>query len=423
MSVLARPGDLAEVPLATVLVEALQQRVTGELHVADGAGVWRIMVGEGRVFAVIAPGGEQPEPPVRQTAALAHLGALDRGRFSFEPAGASTPSGSAADLVEGAVVDMSELGGVLAGPPSGEAAEAPARRSDPEVARRRRQRLLRQGMRNLGVGPLAGQGRRPPVEPQPARGVEKPVERASHTEREQQVELRRALAEAAPRARSADLYARLGVARGASPAELRKAYFELARRIHPDHFAAPELADVAAQAKEVFAAINEAHEVLSDERKRSAHLATPAAADDAVSADRREAGAADFQRAEACARTRDFAKARGYYEAALRAEARPEYQEAYAWMLYWQHRPLDRAKAKGLADAALQDAKRDRAALIRALIARDEGDDAKAEHLLRRALQANPDNADAQREFRAWRARSEERAREARRELRAVDGG
>jgi curved DNA-binding protein CbpA len=286
-------------------------------------------------------------------------------------------------------------------------------------------------MRNLGVGPLAGQARSPGGAVPPRVAVpagEGGAPRADaeadlRSEGAQHQELRRALAEAAPRAGSSDLYQRLGVARGASAADLRKAYFELARRIHPDHFAAPELADVASLAKEVFAAINEAHEVLSDDRKRSAHLASTAAvsAPAAAGRDGRALAAAEFQKAEACARTRDYAKARGYYEAALRADPRAEYQEAYAWMLYWQHRPLDRAKAKALADAALEDPRCDRAALVRALIARDEGDEVRTEQLLRRALQANPDNADAQREFHAWRQRTEERAREARRELRAAD--
>jgi Tfp pilus assembly protein PilF len=422
MSVLARPGDLADVPLATLLVEALDQRFTGELHVAEAGATWRLLLAEGRLVAVIAPGRDRPERPAQQTATLARLGALAHGRFSFETDPATAPE------LDGAVVDMAELGGVLA-EPAGRDHQAATRRSDPEEARRRRQRLLRQGMRNLGVGPLAGPPRpaaraQAGAEKGAAAGKAAPppeAEAEPASERAQRAELRRALAEVAPRARSADLYARLGVSPRASADELRKAYFELARRIHPDHFAAPELADVAPLAKEVFAAINEAHEVLSDERKRAAAARTAPAVPHAPTEERRAAAAVDFQKAEACARTRDHDRARGYYEAALRADPRAEYQEAYAWMLYSQQRPVDRARARDLAEAALQDRRRDRAALVRALIARDEGDDGRVEQLLRRALQANPDNADAQRELRAWQARRDERTREARRDLRAAD--
>ena len=57
---------------------------------------------------------------------------------------------------------------------------------------------------------------------------------------------------------SGDLYKRLGVARGASVDEIKKAYRALAREHHPDKGGDPE----------VFKAIQEAHEVLSDDRRR-----------------------------------------------------------------------------------------------------------------------------------------------------------
>ena len=57
---------------------------------------------------------------------------------------------------------------------------------------------------------------------------------------------------------SSDLYQRLGVARGASADEIKKAYRGLAREHHPDKGGDPEQ----------FKAIQEAHEVLSDDRRR-----------------------------------------------------------------------------------------------------------------------------------------------------------
>jgi DnaJ-class molecular chaperone len=57
---------------------------------------------------------------------------------------------------------------------------------------------------------------------------------------------------------SGDLYKRLGVARGASVDEIKKAYRTLAREHHPDKGGDPE----------AFKAIQEAHEVLSDDRRR-----------------------------------------------------------------------------------------------------------------------------------------------------------
>ena len=62
-----------------------------------------------------------------------------------------------------------------------------------------------------------------------------------------------------------DYYATLGVARDASPADIKKAFRKLARANHPDL----NKGDAAAEAR--FKEINEAHEVLSDPQKRKAY--------------------------------------------------------------------------------------------------------------------------------------------------------
>lgn len=58
-----------------------------------------------------------------------------------------------------------------------------------------------------------------------------------------------------------DFYSTLGVGKGASQDEIKKAYFKLAKQYHPD-------VNKAAEAKEKFATINEAYETLGDESKR-----------------------------------------------------------------------------------------------------------------------------------------------------------
>jgi DnaJ-domain-containing protein 1 len=260
-------------------------------------------------------------------------------------------------------------------------------------------------MQNMGVGPLAGPQpapRQPAPAPQGGRESTRPAANVAEEE------LRRALEAARPQAQAPDLFERLGVPRTATREQVKSAYFQLAKQLHPDRFCSPGLADLGAQVRDVFAAFNEAYEVLSDDRKRADYLArTGAAAASAGRAAERESAAVDFQKAEACARTRDFAKARGFYEAALRADARPEYQAAYAWTLLQDPRG-DRARARTLAESALRDpACLDRAALVCAVLAREEGDEEKAERLLRRALQANPRNAEAERELRALELRRE----------------
>ena len=276
------------------------------------------------------------------------------------------------------------------------------RRSDPSEARARRQRLLQRAMQNMGVGPLSGQ----PPPGAASRGA--PVAgrpRAAATPTPAEEDLRRALEAAIPRAQSADLFERLGVQRSATREQVKAAYFQLAKQLHPDRFAAPALADVATRVKDLFAAVNEAYEVLSDDRRRADYLARTSAGGTGDPAGEPGRASVDFEKAEACARTRDFAKARGFYEAALRADPRADYQVAYAWMLLQDPRG-DRARARTLAEAALRDPTcLDRAALVGAVLARDEGDDERAERLLHRALSANPKNGEAERELRALEAR------------------
>lgn len=61
-----------------------------------------------------------------------------------------------------------------------------------------------------------------------------------------------------------DYYQTLGLKKGASAAEIKKAYIKLAREYHPDKNSAPT-------AKERFTDVSEAYQTLSDEKKRSVY--------------------------------------------------------------------------------------------------------------------------------------------------------
>ncbi|MBI5067781.1 MAG: DnaJ domain-containing protein [Deltaproteobacteria bacterium] len=298
-------------------------------------------------------------------------------------------------------------------PPAGVPAAGPtpphARRSDPEEARRRRQRLLQRAMQNMGIGPLSRPAPTPPpgAEP-PPRAAPAGGQQAAPASAEER-ELRRGLEAVFPRARNADLFARLGLERGATREQVKQAYFQLAKQFHPDRFAQPSLADLAEKVKELFAALNESYETLYDDKRRAEWVARNAAGKPAMAAGQAEAALLDFQKGEACLRTRDLARARGFFESAIRGHGRPEYLAALAWVLAFDPKAPDRGRAKELLTRALQDPTCDRAAYTAAMVARDEGDEEAAERMFRMALRANPRHVEAEREIRLIEARRRKR--------------
>jgi curved DNA-binding protein CbpA len=68
-----------------------------------------------------------------------------------------------------------------------------------------------------------------------------------------------------------DHYQALGVTDGASSAEIKKAYFRLAKLYHPDRHFDPELNDMKNTLESLFTRITEAYNALNDEAKRKAY--------------------------------------------------------------------------------------------------------------------------------------------------------
>lgn len=275
---------------------------------------------------------------------------------------------------------------------------SPAHRSDPAESRARRQRLLQRAMQNMGIGPLSGRPRPPGAAPAPEPGAA-PARPDAPTAAEEQ--LRKALLAIAPRAQDPDLFARLGLSRDAGREEVKQAYLKLAKGFHPDRFAAPAFADLHDAVRDFFTAVNEAYEVLSDDRRRAEYAAARAGAR------AREADSArvDFQKGEVCLRAREYARARGFYEAAVRADPQPEYLAALAWTLVAEPAHRDRARAQALLGQALRDPGCARALYVSGLCAREDGDEGEAERRFRAAVQADPRYAEARRELRILEAR------------------
>ena len=163
--------------------------------------------------------------------------------------------------------------------------------------------------------------------------------------------------------------------------------------------------------RELFTAVKEAYEVLSDDRRRAEYLASRRAGGTGAAAAQAEAARVDFAKGEACLRTRDWTRARGFYEAAVRANPRPAHLAALAYALLADPRHRDLARARALLDEATRDARCDRALYVAGLLARDEGDDLRAERMFRAAAAANPRAEEPARELRALGARRRGRTR------------
>jgi tetratricopeptide (TPR) repeat protein len=404
--------DALERPQAgTLVVSGLQPVAAGGVRIASGyaeaaeAFGWtdaeRALVGRlGATCTLDAFFAPSDVPPERARATLAALLLLG---LAVPAAERPVPSGEtyAGETILGLAAD--DAG---AAPPRTTAAPPPAapagRRSDPAEARARRQRLLQQAMRNMGVGPFTDRAHAAAATPAPAAPTPRPaVTPPPGAPGSAEQQLREALLAVKPRARERDLFTRLGLARGASRDEVKRAFLRIAKQFHPDRFSSPALADLQDEVRDFFAAVNEAYEVLSDEKKRAAWLAKGGSGG--------EAARIDFQKGEACLRTREHARARGFFESAVRADPRPEYQAALAFACLTDPARRDVGRARELLNEATKDPRCDRAFYVAGILARDEKDAGQAERMFRAAVQANPRNADAVRELRSLEARRADR--------------
>jgi tetratricopeptide (TPR) repeat protein len=335
---------------------------------------------------------ESPRPTGDTTPGLTLAGVAAASQFIDELGAEAAPAGSTPPPSRPAAP---------AGPTSPGSPAVPLKRSDPAEARARRQRLLAKAMQNMGVGPFNRPAGASPSTPAAASTSRPPGSSAVNPA---DAALRRALREIAPRANQASYFARLGIPQTAGRDDVKAAFLALARQFHPDLFAGPAMADLQDTVRGFFAAVNEAYQVLSDDKRRAEHLAALSSGG-TTSPQRADAAKIDFQKGEACMRTRDYARARGFLESAARADPRAEYQAALAFSLVVDAAGKDLVRARTLIDAALAKPGNDRVHFVAGVLAREEGNEGEAERQFRAAVTANPRNADALRELRVLEGR------------------
>ncbi len=187
-----------------------------------------------------------------------------------------------------------------------------------------------------------------------------------------------------------DLWQVLGLKRGASPGEVKRAYLSAAKRLHPDHLIRLGLHDLKEAANEVFAQVSRAHEVLTDADERARYEESTAGVSETQALLAAQAEQL-YQRGEMLMRAGNFRGAVEFLERAVQTyDAEPEYHDALAWALH-RRTPPDNDRALQHFERALADGGELPQRLLRmSLVLRDVGDAARSGQLAARARALDP---------------------------------
>ena len=211
--------------------------------------------------------------------------------------------------------------------------------------------------------------------------------------------------------RRGTLYEVLGVLRNASEFEIRNAFAAKAKEHHPDRLGPEASSEVITLAKEIFATIVRAHDLLSDRRKRleyEAELRAGAVKSDSDDVARILAAEERFRRGELLLKQLEPALARAAFLEAVRLY--PDEAEFHAclgwaeWLCSQQDEPGEDRAEVHLHRALALNPRMDRAYVFRGWIRKALGRPREAEQEFENALLCNPASAEALRELRLSRA-------------------
>ncbi len=210
-----------------------------------------------------------------------------------------------------------------------------------------------------------------------------------------------------------------GVPEDAPRTVLRKAYFSMAKKYHPDRFLQRGYSDeLRRKANELFQHLSQAYETLSDPvscrnyRTRLKQQATGGApkVEDILRAE------AAFQKGRHFNRSRRYRDALRELEICIRhSPNEPEYMTQYAWALYRcsTEQPEQQAHAlEMLQKSACLNGEIDQTHLYLGLILKERGRDREAEKQFELAIRCNPDCTEALRELRLYNLRREKEEKE-----------
>jgi curved DNA-binding protein CbpA len=205
----------------------------------------------------------------------------------------------------------------------------------------------------------------------------------------------------------------LGVPREASTNQIQAAFFQLAKKWHPDRLG-PEFHDVRGLALKAFARITEAHQILTDTARRADY--DEVLARGGGSADEQEKvqavlrAAMAFQRAEVLLKKNNLEAAEKEARSAVTDDPdQPDYEAVLAWIEAQRSGPDVTEQIGRLTKALKKEPDNLRARWYRAQLYKRMGRDTLARSDFRQIIEVNPNHLDATRELRLYEMRRSSR--------------
>ena len=209
------------------------------------------------------------------------------------------------------------------------------------------------------------------------------------------------------RIREADHFEVLKVDRDVGMTKLRERFVALSKEYHPDRsHDAPEA--VATLMGEIFRRVQDAYDVLGDPRKREDYVAELAIQEGGIDPKSILQAEIEFSRGELFLKNRNYAKALECYQKALEgAPNELEYQVMVAWSLFKTDPKRYEESARMLHAVLREKSDMDRALYYLGCIFKARNEFDKAESAFKKAVAANPEHIEAQRELRLATMRRE----------------
>jgi curved DNA-binding protein CbpA len=187
-----------------------------------------------------------------------------------------------------------------------------------------------------------------------------------------------------------DLWEVLGISRGSSPAEVKRAYLKAAKRLHPDHLMRLGLEDLKEAANQVFTQIARAHEVLTDAEERARYEESTLGVSETQALLAAQAEQL-YLRGDMLIRAGNFRGAAEFLEKAVQTYGEePDYHAALAWALHRKTPPENERALEHFERALAGSGEQPQLLLRMSLVLKALHDETRASQLSARARQLDP---------------------------------